>query len=329
MNRRAFLGRTATLLVAPLGAAGQDKVWRIGYLVTGSLTSPETRVIAEALRQGLREHGYVEGQNLLIEYRAADGKLERLPRLATELVGLKVQVIVAASTPLARAAQQATRTIPIVAVALGDPVGDGLAASLSRPGGNLTGSTFLGPGLVPKRLELLKEALPRVSRVAALWHPGAFGDRTTREMFEETATVARRLEIRLKFVEVRRPDDLDQAFSAMIADRADALVTFPSPILYNQRRRLVGLAARHRLPAMFNAKEFVELGGLIAYGASVPDLNRRAAIYVDKILRGANAGELPIEQPTQFELAINLKTAKSLGLAIPPSLLARADQVID
>jgi putative ABC transport system substrate-binding protein len=286
-------------------------------------------VSADAIRQGLRENGYVEGRNLVIEYRAADAKLERLPRLAAELVRLKVDIIVAASTPVARAAQDATRTIPIVAVALGDPVGDGLAVSLAQPGGNLTGSTFLGPGLVPKRLEYLKEAIPRISRVAALWHPGAFGDATTKQMFEQTETVARKLEIRLKFVEARRPDDLDQALSAIARERVDALVTFPSTMLYNLRRRIVDLVARHRLPAMFNAKEFVELGGLIAYGASLVDLNRRAGRYVDKILKGAKPAYLPIEQPTQFELAINLKTAKALGLTIPPSLLARADEVIE
>jgi ABC-type uncharacterized transport system substrate-binding protein len=304
-------------------------VYRIGYLLPGSLESPETRVILEALRQGLREHGYVEGQNIVIEYRAADGKMERLPKLATELVRLKVELIIAASTPLARAVQQATTTIPIVAPALGDPVGDGFAASLARPGGNITGSTFLGPGLVPKRLELLKEALPRVSRVAALWHPGAFGEHTTQEMFKETEAVARKLEVQLQFVEVRSPDELERAFSMMTRERAAALLTFPSPMLYSQRRVLVSLAAKHRLPSMFNAKEFVELGGLIAYGASVPDLNRRAGTYVDKILKGARPGDLPIEQPTKFELVINLKTAKALGLTIPQSLLQRADQVIE
>ncbi len=331
MDRRTFIGGVALgFIAAPLGAEAQQpaKIPRIGYLITGSLESPETRVIRDALWQGLRERGYVEGQNLVIEYRAADGKMERVPGLAAELVSLKVDLIVAASTPLARAVQQATTTIPIVAPALGDPVGDGFVANLARPGGNITGSTFLGPGLVPKRLEFLKEAIPRVSRVAALWHPGAFGERTTREMFNETEAAARTLEVRLHFVEVRGPDELDRAFSTMTRERADALVTFPSPMLYSERRRLVDLAATHRLPSMFNAREFVELGGLIAYGASVPELNRRAATYVDKILKGAKPGDLPIEQPTKFELAINLKTAKALGLTIPPSLLLRADEVI-
>jgi putative ABC transport system substrate-binding protein len=212
---------------------------------------------------------------------------------------------------------------------LGDPVGDGLAASLARPGGNITGSTFLGPGLVPKRLEFLKEAIPSASRVAALLHPGAFGEPTTQQMFRESEAAARSLKVQLQFVEARSPGELEDAFSKMTSARASALITFPSPMLYAERRRLVGLAARHRLPSMFNAREFVELGGLIAYGASIPDLNRRAAAYVDKILKGAKAGDLPIEQPTKFELVINLKTAKQLDLSISPILVAQADEVIE
>jgi putative ABC transport system substrate-binding protein len=330
MDRRRFIrGVVFSLFAAPFAKAQQPaKVPRIGYMVMGPLESPETRLIREALLQGLRAKGYVEGQNIVIEYRGADGKMERLPSLANELAQLKVDIIVAGSTPVARAAQQATMTIPIVAPALGDPVGDGLAARLARPGGNLTGSTFLGPGLVPKRLELLKEVLPRASRVAALWHPGAFGAHTNRQMLDETEAAARALNIDLQFVEVRDPDELDRAFSTMIGQRADALVTFPSPMLYSARRHLVQLAAMHRLPSIFSAREFVELGGLIAYGASIPELSRRAAAYVDKILKGASPGDLPIEQPTKFELLINLKTARSLGVTIPQSLLLRADEVI-
>jgi putative ABC transport system substrate-binding protein len=211
---------------------------------------------------------------------------------------------------------------------MGDPVRDGLVASLARPGANITGSTFLGPELVPKRLEILKEAIPKISRVAALWHPGAFSERTTQDMLKETERVARALGVHLQLVEARRADDFDRAFTAMTNGRADALVTFPSPMLYSERRRLVGLAAKHRLPSMFNAREFVELGGLMAYGASIADLSRRAAIYIDKILKGAKPADLPVEQPTKFELVINLKTTKALGLTIPQSLLLRADEVI-
>jgi putative ABC transport system substrate-binding protein len=317
------------LLAAPRRGEAQQaaKVARIGYLGTGSLESPETQANLDAFRQGLHDLGYVEGQSIHIEYRA-DGKLERLAALATELVRLKVDIIVAGATPAARAAQQATTTIPVVAVAMGDPVRDGLVASLGRPGANITGSTFLGPELVPKRLEILKEAIPKISRVAALWHPGAFSERTTQDMLKETQVVARGLGVQLQLVEARRADEFDRAFTAMTKQRADALVTFPSPMLYSERRRLVGLAAKHRLPSMFNAREFVELGGLMAYGASIADLSRRAAIYVDKILKGAKPADLPVEQPTKFELVINVKTAKALGLTIPQSLLVRADEVI-
>ena len=330
MDRRAFLGTlTGGLLAAPLAAEAQaGKVARIGYLVTGSLESLEpTRV--DALRQGLREHGYLEGQNILIEYRAADGRVERLPALAAELARLKVDVIVAVATPAGRAAQQATTTIPIVVVAMGDPVRDGLVASLARPGGNVTGSTFLGPELVPKRLELFKEALPSISRIAVLWHPGAFSERTMGDMLKETEATSRTLGMLLQLAEVRGAGDLGRAFSAMSKNRADALFVFPSSMLFNERRRIVAFAAKHRLPSMGNAREFVELGGLMGYGANVTDLNRRAAIYVDRILKGSKPGDLPVEQPTKFELVINLKTAKTLGLTIPPSLLQRADQVIE
>ena len=254
---------------------------------------------------------------------------ERLPRLSTELAHLKIDLIVAVATPATRAARQATTTIPVVAVAMGDPVRDGLIANLARPGANITGSTFLGPELVPKRLELLKEALPKVSRVAALWHPGAFSEHTTQDMMTGTEAAARTLRVQLQFVEVRRPDELDHAFSTMTRERADALIVFPSTMLFSERRRIVSLAAKYRLPSMFNAREFVELGGLIGYGARIADLNRRAAIYVDKVLKGAKPADLPVEQPTTFELVINLKTAKALGLTIPSSLLQRADQVIE
>jgi putative ABC transport system substrate-binding protein len=300
-----LLTLTWAILVAPLAAQAPPPatVARIGSLLSGELASPETQVLLDAFRQGLRERGYVEGQNLVIEYRAADGRLERFPGLATELARLPVDLIVAPNTVAARAAQHATTTIPIVAIVMGDPVGDGLVASLARPGGHITGTTFLGPGLVPKRLELLKAALPRVARVAALWDPDAYAERTIRAMVQETEAAARTLGVHLHLVEVRGPDD-------------------------TARRHIVDLAARHRLPAMYQAREFVELGGLIAYGASIPELWRRAATYVDKILKGAKPADLPVEQPTTFELVINLKTAKALGLTLPPTLLFQADKVI-
>jgi putative tryptophan/tyrosine transport system substrate-binding protein len=270
----------------------------------------------------------VEGQNLVIEYRTAEGRIERFPDLAGELVRLKVDLIVAGATPTARGARQATTTIPIVAFAMGDPVGDGLVASLARPGGNVTGLTFLGPQLVPKRLELLKELLPKVTRVAVLWHPGAFADRTMKDMWKEIEAAARTLGVQLHPAEVRNSDELEGAFSRMTRERTEAVLLFPSTLFFNERARLVALAAKHRVAAMFNAREFVELGGLIGYGASLADLTRRSAIYVDKILKGARPGDLPVEQPTKFELAINLKAAKALGLTIPQSLLARADLVV-
>ena len=331
MRRREFLGMLWGAPAAwPLAARAQTaKVARIGYLVTGALESPETRMNRDAFRLGLTELGYIEGRNIAIEYRAADGKIERLPGLATELVGLKVDLIVALATPAGRAAQQATTTIPIVVTAMGDPVRDGLVASLARPGGNITGTTFLGPELVPKRLSFLRELLPTISRVAVLWHPGAFSEPTIREMLNEVAQAARTLGVQLQLVEVRSADEFDHAFTTMVGARAEALFQFPSTLFFNERRRIVDLAARHRLPAMFNAREFVQLGGLIAYGANLAELNRRAAAYVDRILKGAKPFDLPIEQPTKFELFINLKTAKALGLAVPDRLLVGADEVIE
>jgi len=328
MNRYLAL---ALVLLAPLAAGAQQpvKVPRIGYLLTGSLESPGTVAALGAFRQGLREHGYREGQNILIEYRTAEGRIERFPDLARELVQLNVDLIVAGATPTARGARQATSTIPIVAFAMGDPVGDGLVASLARPGGNVTGLTFLGPQLVPKRLGLLKELLPRASRFAVLWQPGAFADQTMSDMWKETEAAARILGVQLRAVEARGPDDLGAAFARMTRERVEAVLVFPSTMLFNERARLIALAAKHRIPAMFNAREFVEVGGLVGYGASLADLTRRAAVYVDKILKGAKPADLPVEQPTMFELAINLKTARALGVTIPQSLRARADHVID
>jgi putative ABC transport system substrate-binding protein len=297
--------------------------------MTGSLGSPETKASIHAVRQGLREYGYAEGQNILIEYRAADGDIERLPSLATELARLEVDLIVAGATPAGRAARAATATIPIVVMAMGDPVGDGLVASLARPGGNLTGTTFLGPALIAKHLALLKEALPRATLIAILWHPGAWGDSTIREMLKEAEAAARTLRIKLRFAEVRRPDELERAFSTIAREHPDALLVFPSTMLFNERARIVALAAKHRLPSVFNNRQAVELGGLMSYGTSIPELLRRTGTYIDKILKGARPADLPVEQPTKFEFVINLATARALGVIVPQSLLLQADHVIN
>ena len=331
MNRRAFVTGLGAVLAAPLGVEAQQrrKVPHIGWLSTGWRGSPEAQAGLDAFWQGLRDHGYVEGRNIVIEYRWAEGHFERLPGLAMELTRLKVDLIVAGATPAARAAQQATATIPIVAAAMGDPVGDGLVASLARPGGNVTGTTFLGPQLLPKHLEFLKEASPRISRVAILWNPGAFADSTMGEMLKEAEAAATTLQIRLNRIDVRSPEELEPAVSVMTREPADGLVVGPSTMLFNVRQRVVALAVKHRLPSVFNNRQAVELGGLIGYGASLPVLIRRTATYVDKIFQGARPADLPVEQPTTFELVINLKTAKALGLTMPPSLLLRADQVIE
>jgi putative ABC transport system substrate-binding protein len=313
------------------GAADAQRPARIGYLASPSLEDRdrELRESFEAFRQELRHRGYVERQNLEIEYRGADGKFERFPALARELVALAPDLIVAAHTPAARALQQATSSIPIVVSVMGDPVGDGLVASLARPGGNITGLTFIGPQLAPKRLTLLKEALPAASRVAVLWHPGAYGERTMSDMVKETESVARTFAMELRFVAVAGPDELDRALAAIAGERFDALFVFPSPMLFAERRRIVEFATRHRLPSMSMGREFVELGGLMSYGANITDLNRRAAAYAVKILQGARPGDLPVEQPTKFELAVNLTTAKAFGLTIPPSIFGRADEIIE
>jgi len=329
MDRRTFIaGMTVGLLAAPLATEAQPtgKGHRIGYLGTNRAANPH---LHEAFRQGLRDLGYVEGRNVVIEYRDAEGKLERLPALAAELVALKLDVIVAPGTPQALAAKQATRTIPIVFTAASDPVPDGLVTSLARPGGNVTGLATLSPELVGKGLEQLKRAVPEVSRLAVLWQPGALGERTEKDMLKEADTAGRALGVRLQFVEARGPADFDRAFSDMTRARAGALTVLPSSMFLSERRRLVDLAAKNRLPAAYAQREFVYAGGLMSYGPNVADLFRRGATYVDKILRGAKPGDLPVERPTKFELVINLKTAKALGLTIPPAVLQRADQVIE
>ena len=312
----------------PLAAEAQQaaKVARIGFLTGTSLSvSPN---LPAAFRQGLRDLGYVEGRNLVIEYRDAEGKFERFPALAAELVALKVDVLVAANSLAALAAKQATRTLPIVFAFAVDPVTDGLVTSLARPGGNVTGLSTLLAELVGKRLELLKQAVPGVSRVAVLWQPGAQGERTEKDLQKEAEVAARALGVRVQFVEARGPDDFDRAFSEMTRARAGALTVLGGAMFIIAQRRLVDLAAKNRLPAVYGLREYVDAGGLMSYGPNNVDLFRRAATYVDKILKGAKPADLPVEQPTKFELVINLKTAKALGLTIPPSLLTRADEVI-
>jgi putative tryptophan/tyrosine transport system substrate-binding protein len=329
MQRRDFIKVVSLAVAWPVAVQAQQpkNVPRIGFLAIGSLE--QTRGALNAFHQGLREYGYIDRQNVIVEVRVADLQVERFPALASELVRLNVNLIVATNSLAARAAQQATTTIPIVVPVMGDPVGDGLVASLSRPGGNITGLTFLGPQLVPKRLALLKEALPTASQVAALWHPGAYGARTMNDMMNEAEEAARTLGVHLRLVAVHGPDELDRAFSTIAGERADALLIFPSPMLFNDRKRIVDLAAEHRLPLMAMGKEFVQLGGFMSYGADLIDFNRRCVAYVDKILKGAKPADLPVEQPTKFELFVNLKTAKTLGIEIPPQLLARADEVIE
>ena len=329
MNRRDTLLALLALGAAPLAAEAQQaaKVPRIGFLETNRAASPHT---PEAFRQGLRDLGYVEGRNLVIEYRDAEGKAERLPALAAELVALQVDVIVTAagSTSVPLAAKQATRTLPIVFASAADPVGSGLVTSLARPGGNITGLSSLNAELVGKRLELLMQAVPGVGQVAVLWLPGALGERTDKEMLTGLKVAAQGLGVRLQFVEARGPADFDRAFSDMTKARAGALSVLPSNVFIREHRRLVDLAAKNHLPAVYSAREYVDAGGLMSYGASLTDTSRRAATYVDKILKGAKPGDLPVEQPTTFELVINLKTAKALGLTIPQSMLGQADEVI-
>ena len=331
MQRRDFIKVLSLAAAWPLAVQAQQpkKVPRIGFLATGSLESPETRASFDAFRQGLRELGYFDGENIVVEVRAADSKMERFPALANELIGLKVDIIVALNSLSGRAAKQATTTIPIVVPVMGDPVEDGLVASLARPGGNVTGLTFLGPELVPKRLALLKEALPSASRVAALWHPRAYGERTMNEMMQQTETAGLALGLQLRFVAVQGPNELDRASSTIGAEPTDAVMVFPSPMLFNERTRIVDLARKLRLPLISMGKEFVELGGLMSYGADITDFIRPGATYVDKILKGAKPADLPVEQPTKFALSINLKTAKEIGIDIPATLLARADEVIE
>jgi putative tryptophan/tyrosine transport system substrate-binding protein len=332
MKRREFIAGLGGVVASPLvGRAQQpDRARLIGILSPGRLElSDPTFKVVNAFVQRLQELGYTEGQNLSIERQYANGSPDRLRELAAELVRRKPDIIVALSTTAARPAKQATGTIPIVAINMADPVADELVASLARPGGNVTGTTFLGPELVAKRLQLLLEIVPKLSRVAALVHPNAYSERTMAGIRKEMEVAAQTLGLKLQLVPAAGPDDLVSAFAAMARDHAQALIVMPSPMLFAEYRRIAGIAANGKLPAMGAAREFADLGGLVSYGANQIDLARQTAAYVDKILKGAKPAELPVEQPIKLELVINLKAAKALGIEMPPPLLARADEVIE
>ena len=325
MDRRTFLGTlTGGLLAAPLAAEAQqqEKIPRLGVIGERSPTDP----FVAAFRQALRELGYVEGRNVVVEVRYAHGALDRVPSLAAELLRGQIDVLVVGGTVSAQAAEEATTTVPIVFALAGDPVGSGLVASFSHPGGNVTGISNLSPGLLPKQLELLRAAAPKVSRVAILYNPV---NPATAHALAETREAARAMGVELQMLAVRKVDELSGAFAALTRWRAGGLLVVSDPVVGNNLAQLSREATRRRLPAMYSRREFVEVGGLMAYGPSYEDNYARAATYVDKILKGARPGDLPVEQPTKFEFVINLKTAKALGLTIPPSLLQRADQVIE
>ncbi len=328
--RQSFCGWAAiatalALIAVPLGVQAQQalKVPRIGVL-TGFSAEGSPRI--SALRDGLRELGYVDSQNIRLELRPARGRADQFPDLAAELVRLDVDIIVASNNPATLAAQRATRNIPIVMVHATDPVGLGFVQSLSRPGGNITGLSTQGVEAVGKRVQLLKETIPNLSRLAVLWHPAQPGAQLEAK---ETEVVAKALGVRLQVLEARSPSEIDSAFVAMTREGAGALLIGSSPLLLGHRKWIVELSAKYRLPTMGVAREYAEAGFLMSYSASITDLYRRSAYFIGRILKGAKPADLPVEQPTKFELVINLKTAKTLGLTIAPSMLARADEVIE
>ena len=324
MNKRTIVALLISLALAsvhPTEAQQAGKIYHIGVLFFGSRNQPHL----ESFLRGLRELGYVEGKNIVFEYRYAEGKTDRLHELAAELVRLKVDVIVTTTSGSANAAQQVTETIPII-LTTGDPVGTGLAASLARPGGNVTGLSVLLPELSGKRLELLKETLPKITRVAVLWNPTEAA--LLQPAFKEIEVAAQAYTLQLHSIEVRSTEDIDTAFVGMKKARLNALLTILDPLTTLHSKRIVELAAKNRLPGMYPTRQFVEEGGLMAYGINIGDLYHRAATYVDKVIKGAKPADLPVEQPTKFEFIINLKTAKQIGVTIPPNVLARADKVI-
>jgi putative ABC transport system substrate-binding protein len=329
MKRRDFiLGLGGGALWPLVARAQQNSMPVVGVLATGPPDLNEPNI--SAFRQGLTGLGYVEGRNLLIEYRWAEGKPERFPVLAAELVALKVDVILAAGGTLsALAAKQATTTLPIVFGSVGDPIAEGLVTSLARPGGNVTGLSNVTTDLIGKWLELLKQIVPGINLVAVLWKPDSVPESARQVRLKEANVSAQALGVQLQVVEALGPADLDRAFLEISANGAGALVVLTTPIFLLERQRIVDLAAKNRLPTVYASRNYVEVGGLISYGSSFTDLNRRAASYVDKILKGAKPSDLPVEQPIKFEFVINLKTAKTLGLLIPSGLVASADEVIE
>jgi len=331
MRRREFMALIGGAAAWPLAARAQQpaRLPRIGIMSPGANTAGTVFDMLAGFERGLRDLGYVEGRNIVIERQFADNNPNRLGELASALVELKVDLIIAQSTAAARAAKAQTATIPIVAIGMADPVDDGLAASLARPGGNVTGTTFLGPELVGKRMQLLKDVVPNISRVAALWHPHAYSERTMAGLVDGTDAAARGLGLTLKYVPADSPDELAGAFERLSTERADALIVFPSVMLFGQYPRVAQFAAGRRLPSIGAAREFADLGGLMSYGVNLPDLARQTAVYADKILKGASPAELPVQQPVKFEFVINLKAAKQLDLTISRELLLVADEVIE
>ena len=328
MQRRNILLSLLALLtlgIIPLAEAQRtNKVPRIGFL--GNSTAALEANLVGPFRYGLRDHGYVEGQNILIEYRWAEGKYERFPSLIAELIASKVDVIVTAGTPATQAYQKAKTSIPLVMVAVGDPVGTGIVASLSRPGGNITGLTSISPELESKRIELLREVIPKLSHIAVLWNPkNAFHAIENKQV--ESAAAALRMKV--IYLGVETQEQIGNAFDQILKERPGALLVLADRVFLHNRALIMSFAAKNRLPGVYAYLELVEAGGLMSYGPSYADMHRRAATYVHKILKGAKPADLPVEQPTKFELVINLKTAKSLGLTIPQSVLIRADEVIE
>lgn len=324
IRRRQFVIAAGALLTAPLVAKAQPsgKVYRIGWLSVGPGPIPPHAAFFDALR----ELGYIEGRNIIVERRFGAGSVDRLNEFAAELVALKVDLIVAAATPAAQAARKATTTIPIIFVAVVDPVGAGLVASLARPAANITGLSLVSAELIAKRLELISEVVPKLSRIAVFLNPT---NASNTLQLREAETAARTLRVQLQLLKVQAPNDFERAFQAAVQDRAGALMVLDDPLGFIERARVASLAAKHRLPTIYGFRESAEAGGLIAYGVSMPDHYGRAATYVDKILKGARPADLPAEQPTKFELTINLKTAKALGLTFPQSMLLRADRLIE
>ena len=326
MAKKIVIGLLTTVMLAagPSAKAQRPtKIPRIGYVIGPSLAENSVRI--EALRQGLRELGYIEGKNIAFEWRSADGRMDRLPALIAELIHLQVDILISAGPTVTRLAQQATKTIPIVMAQDTDPVGNGFIASLARPGGNVTGLSVLAPEITGKQLELLKDVVPALARVAVLGEPANPG---YAQQLTETELAGRALKVQIQTVNVRDAKDFEAAFQAATKRHADAALLMGGPVLNSQRKRVVDLAAKSRLPAIYNELGFVEVGGLMTYGASFTDLYRRAATYIDKILKGRAPADLPVEQPKKFDFIVNLKAAKQIGLTIPPNVLVRADRVI-